>query len=325
MITNLDKIDKKLIYELGKDARLTYKELARKIHSKTSVVAYRLQKLETSGVIWKYVPIFSLSRLGLYAHKIYIKLHGLTKNAKESLISDLVANKQVSWVAESIGSWDLLLGFYAENFIQFAQMKKELFKKYGEFIQDYAISLLEDAWVFNRDYLIEGNIDYRKEFIFGGEPKKEKIDDLQKKIIIQIMNNGRYKVTELADKLKVNVRTIMGKIKELERMGIIQGYTTFLDLSKTDFKLVKICVYFQDQTEEKQTNFINYCKQKPNILHLIKTLGSWELEVELETENILDTYNFIEEINTRFPSLIKKTDIIIFNSEPKLDFFPEKY
>ncbi len=321
----LDEIDKKLIYELGKNAKLTYKEIAKKIGSKTPVIAYRLQKLEKEGIIWKYVPIFSLSRLGIYAHKIYIKLHGLDKKEKESLVKDLVSNPRINWVAETIGSWDLLIGVYAENFIQFAQVKKDLFREYGKYFQDYAITLIEDALVFNRDYLTNSNITYRKEFIFGGEPKKEKITDIQKEIIRKIKNDGRYKLTELADNLKINVRTIISNIKDLEKRGIIQGHTAFLNLQKTDFKLIKICIYFQNHTEEKQNEFVQYCKQHPKVLHLIKSIGNWELEVEIETEKLLEAYSFIEEINTKFPNTVKKTDLIIFNSEVKLDFFPEWY
>ena len=42
---NVDLLDRKIIYELGKDARISYKELAKKIGSKKEVVAYRISNL----------------------------------------------------------------------------------------------------------------------------------------------------------------------------------------------------------------------------------------------------------------------------------------
>ena len=39
------KIDRKIIRELGNNARLSYKELAEKINSKKEIIAYHITKL----------------------------------------------------------------------------------------------------------------------------------------------------------------------------------------------------------------------------------------------------------------------------------------
>ena len=59
----IDKLDCKILYELGEDSRQSYKQIAKKIHSKKEVVAYHFQKLLKERIITKFVPVFALSLL----------------------------------------------------------------------------------------------------------------------------------------------------------------------------------------------------------------------------------------------------------------------
>jgi len=324
-MTYLDKIDRKIVYELGKDARLSYKEIATRIKSKKEVVAYRFNNLKEKEIIWKFVPIFSLSRLGIYAFKIYFRFHGLNKEIEKNLISDLVNDSSINWVAKSVGTWDLLISTYACDIMEFAERKNNLFLKYGKYIQEYSVVLLEDALVFNRDYLLDKPIGYRKEFIFGGKPHIEKIDTVQQNILRLIKNDGRYQITELANKLNLNIRTVMSKITDLEKRKIIQGHTIFLRINKIGLQFFKICVYLQDYSKENFEKLLTYSKSNRNVIHLIKSIGNWELELELEAEEVNEVYNFINELKNEFPYIIKKIDLITITDEIKLDFFPEWY
>lgn len=321
----LDELDKKILYELGKNARLSYSQISKEIKSKKPIVAYHVQNLEKKGIIWKYVPVISLSRLGIYAHKIYFRFHGLDKEKKKELIEEFVKDEHINWVAESVGVWDLLISIYASNIMEFVIKKNKIFEKYGDFVQDYSIILLEDALVFNRDYLVEKSTTYRKEFVFGGKIEIEEIDDKQKKILKLIRNDGRFSLLDIAKKTKLNVGTVQSKIKDLEKRGIIQGYTTFINLGKTDLKFFKLCVHLNKYGKKEFTELLNYCKANKNVLHLIKSIGDWELEIELESDNLDYVYEFVDELKTQFPDTIKKIDLIIIKNERKLDFFPEWY
>lgn len=319
------ELDGKILYELGKNARLSYSQISKIIQSKKPVVAYHVQNLERKGIIWKYVPVISLSRLGIYAHKIYFRFHGLDKEKKKELVDEFVKSKYINWVAESVGVWDLLISIYAKNILEFAIRKNDIFEKYGAFVQDYSITLLEDALVFNRDYLVKKNINYRKEFVFGGKIEIEEVDEKQKKILRLIRNSGRFSLLDIAEKTKLNAGTVQSKIKDLEKKGIIQGYTTFINLSKTNLQFFKLCIHLNEYGKKEHAGLLDYCKANKNVLHLIKSIGDWELEVELESDNLDYVYEFVDELKTKFPNTIKKIDLVIIKEERKLDFFPEWY
>ena len=61
----------------------------------------------------------------------------------------------------------------------------------------------------------------------------------------------------------------------------------------------------------------------PNVIHIIESLGPWEVELEVETESLEDFYNLTHEIRNKFSDIIKKTESVIISNEMKLDYFPE--
>ncbi|MEK6855769.1 MAG: Lrp/AsnC family transcriptional regulator [Nanoarchaeota archaeon] len=318
---NVDLLDRKIIYELGKDARISYKELAKKIGSKKEVVAYRISNLIKNKIIIKFVPVFSLTRLGIFSGKIYINLKGM-KN-KEA-IERLIDNKDVAWVAESVGKWDLLLGFYYKNIIDFGEKKEKILFQLSKYIQDYDISFIEEGFVFNREYLIEKGREVRKEFIFGGISTNEKLEEVDYKIINLIKNNGRFEYLDIAKKLSIDARTVLSRIRYLKEKGILQGFTTFIDLDKIGYGFYKILIFLSSPEFAHKNKVLTLLRSNPNVIHIIKSVSSWDLEAEMEYENIGKVYDFINKLKNEFPDVIKKVELVSVKNERKLDFFPEK-
>ncbi|MFP4423833.1 MAG: winged helix-turn-helix transcriptional regulator [Candidatus Woesearchaeota archaeon] len=87
-----------------------------------------------------------------------------------------------------------------------------------------------------------------------------------------IKNDGRFEYTSIAQKLDLDSRTIRSKVKNLMQKGILQGFTTLLDLKKLDMQLHKLCIYLNDHKKEKISKLINYLKLNPRTIHLIKSL-----------------------------------------------------
>lgn len=324
-MVKLDKIDKKIIYELGKNSRQSYKKIAQNNNSKKEIVAYRIKRLQNEGVITKYVPVFALSSLNIFSSKIYLRLQGLDEKSEKEMYQSLVNNPNICWVAKTVGRWDLLLGMYTKNHIDFSRIKNQIISDFGKYIKEYDITMIEDGLVFNRDHLVGKRVSYRNHFVFGGEAHGQSLDCDEKKIVELIRNNGRFESAEIARKLGVDSRTVINKVKSLEKRKILQGFTVFLDLRKINFNLHKLCIHLQHYERKKVEKLISFLKANPNTVHLIKSLGSWELEVEVETDYSNNIYDYVNELKNKFPETIKQIDLVTITDELKLDFFPENY
>ncbi|AAL81858.1 AsnC family transcriptional regulator [Pyrococcus furiosus DSM 3638] len=66
------------------------------------------------------------------------------------------------------------------------------------------------------------------------------IDDLDRKILSLLIEDSRLSYREIAKKLNVAVGTIYNRIKKLEDMGVIQGFTVKLNYEKLGYELTAI-------------------------------------------------------------------------------------
>lgn len=315
-------LDKRLLYELSRDARQTYKQLAQRINSKKEVIAYHITQLLKEGVITKFVPVISLTRLGVYTFKLYLRLHGLTNTAEQELYTLLIESDDIAWVASCVGQWDILIAMYAPDIVTFAQKKNKLLQDFSEYIESYDVTMIEDALVFNRDYLIKRKPDYRKEFVFGGAQERTELKIEEWQLLHEIRNNGRYEAIGVGRKLKRDSRTVISDVKRLQKQGIIQGTTTFVKLSKFGMQLHKLCVHLGSHKKMDVNRLIAFIKTNQNVIHLIQSLGSWELEIELEETNTANINTYVRELKNNFPATIKRIDVVTITEEHKIEFFP---
>ena len=319
-MTKLDLTDRKIILELDTNARATFSEIGKKLGIGKNNVQYRVKRLLEGGIIKKFVTQFSLGTLGLFLGKFYLQLSGFEKEKEEAMYNYLLNDKRISWIAKSEGRWDLMMGCYVESLNQLNSIKQDFFKKYERYITSYDVIFLVEGHTSQRTYLLnKKSIPQKIERFIG--VKKVEIDDKDKQILRLIANDARFNYLDIARKLNLNIKTVQKRIKALEDNGIIQGYATFLDPKKIDYNFFKLCIYLQNY-ETKLSSFLRYCAELPNVVHVIESLGPWEVELEIETESLEDFYNLTHQIRNDFSDIIKKTESVIISNEMKLDFFP---
>ncbi|MEM1584430.1 MAG: Lrp/AsnC family transcriptional regulator [Nitrososphaerota archaeon] len=61
------------------------------------------------------------------------------------------------------------------------------------------------------------------------------LDDLDYKILAELLRDGRASFRKIAEKLGVSVSTIVSRVEALEKNGIIKGYTALVDPTKIGY------------------------------------------------------------------------------------------
>jgi len=317
----LEKTDKIILSELDTNARQSNTKIAKKTKLPLHVVNYRIKKLIKDNIISKFTTLIPLSRLGFFVYKIYFQLTGLPTEKEKIMLDDFVKNKKIHWVAKTEGRWDLMIAIYTKDSIEFGKVKEEIFFKYGNYFSDYSISMLKETYVLGRSYLLDTK-EILSESLYIGGNKFVKLSNLDKKLIKLLVNNCTYTTLELSKKLKINVKTVMSKIKELKKIGIIQKFTIFLNVNKLDYKYYKLCIYLKNINKQNYTKIINYCKSHPNVIHLMECIGSWEIELEIEVKSDEEFYKINRDIRNLFTNNVKRTESVIISDEMKLDWSP---
>jgi len=63
------------------------------------------------------------------------------------------------------------------------------------------------------------------------------LDDLDRKILREVLKNSKRSYRELARRLNVAVTTVINRIEKMEETGIINGYTVSIDYEKLGYEL----------------------------------------------------------------------------------------
>jgi DNA-binding Lrp family transcriptional regulator len=66
------------------------------------------------------------------------------------------------------------------------------------------------------------------------------LDEIDRKLIEELMNNSRSSMRQLATKLDVALGTIRNRLDRLEQDGVIKGYNVILDPAKVGWEMTVI-------------------------------------------------------------------------------------
>lgn len=318
----LDKRYMKLLYELEQNARQSTSKIAKSLGTSQQVISYRLQQLQNRGIISEFYTLINFSKLGYSSYRTMLKLGNVTDEKYSKLIKFFKNHQNVLWLVECGGKWDLIVNMLCKNPSQYNKFLLEIKNKFRNFVQDYDLLLTIEGIYFGKDYLIDRSRQKNSKQSFGGEVSMEKTNDLDLKILKLISEKARLNSVELGGNLKVSNNTIIKRIKELKKKGIILGFKPLIHLEKIDYQGYKALIKLNPISEEKERELISSLNLKKNIVSVLRMIGQWNFEIEFEVKNREQMLKLTREIRTTFKDLIKEFEVIPLFHEYKYNFFP---
>ena len=70
------------------------------------------------------------------------------------------------------------------------------------------------------------------------------VDEIDKKILAQLIENSKMQSKELSRKLKIHPNTLLQRLKKLEKSEVIKRYSAVVDFSKVSHRMQ--CIIFLD-------------------------------------------------------------------------------
>ena len=323
MIVKLDVKDRKIIYELDINSRQSNSEIAKTVGLSKQVVGFRIKRLIKEKIISFFYSVIDISKLGFTVHKNFLRLQNLDRGKEKELIDFLVNHPNVVWVASCDGKFDLAFGTWAKDVTFLDKTITELNKKFGEYIAERQIATIIRGDYFIRDYLIhkEKPSAYRESF-FGAIPSPVKMDKTDWKILILLGKNSRTTVVKMASEVKLSADAIAERIRKLEKSGVIRHYNIVPNESKYPYLHYKVLIGFRNISEERERSLREYCRTNPNIIYIVKSLGPWEFEIDMEVESAEKFREVMMDIKTAFNDILKDYSALHIYQVHKYNFCP---
>jgi len=313
----MDLKDRRILYELDKNARISYAQLGRKIGLSTEVVHYRVNKLQEEGILKQFQTVVNYSKLGLIHFKICLSFNGISLKNEEEIYSEINTISQVVWIAKCQGDWDCMISCTVNNLEELDRIKDKIIAISNQYISKKSISVSSNIWSFPRKYLIKEKY---KEY-YKTNNKESRIDDVDLKLLRVLSKDARKPIIDISQELGLNVKTITSRIKKLLKSGIINNFRLVVDYEKMGIHFYKTMFYLKNPDEIRTQELLNYLNNNSNLVHNLKVIGDWDLEPEFEFENTEDFYKTIQDLMNQFSDVIRKVSVINILKEYKYTYF----
>ena len=110
-----------------------------------------------------------------------------------------------------------------------------------------------------------------------GTNSKEKLDDVDLRIINLLQEDSRLSYNKIASKLGISVGTAYNRIKSLEERGVLKGYTVLIDMDKVGYNLTALILI---QAEGKHLlNVETEIAKMNNVVSVYDITGDFDIAV----------------------------------------------
>jgi Lrp/AsnC family leucine-responsive transcriptional regulator len=304
MAMGLDKIDRRILFELDQNCRIPETRLAKLVGKSKEAVRYRIKNLRASGIIRGHTAHINMGLLGYRGYKAYLKIRERPE-LKRKFIEHLGGRRDVHWVGVGDGAWSIGITFLAQSNDEFYRAKNELYAKHRDIVLSEVNGSLVEAVVFGKKFLMEDGAPATKPLIVferGAVPVET--DALERKILSALLRNGRIKLVELAGLCGTSIEVVRNRIKRMEEKGIIQGYQVDIDYQKLGMEFYKAFLYFEGLSPKTQKRFYEMARRHPNMLHLVKVIAPWAMELEIMVDDYHKYNEVINQIRRDFADVL---------------------
>lgn len=315
----LDLKDKKILAMLNENSRYTNSQIAKKVQLSKPAVEYRIKRLEKNNAIFNYFTQINFTKLGYSQYKVYLKLQNASLEDEKQIIDYFCKIENTIWVAKLRGNWDLAVSTLAKNNYEFGKILSELMNKYSKFILEKNILLTEYSPIYSRDYLSGKK---NKEFLYGIPSKIYELDEEEFNILKELSTNANINIIDLADKTRLSRDIINYRIKKLLKENIITQFSIFPNFQAIGINYYKVVIRTLNFNKEAEEELRIYVANHKKATQLLKLIGSWDIEIEFETENEDELYSILADIREKFSNIIRDLEIIRIAENYKYNFFP---
>ena len=315
----MDKKDKKILLELILNSRISITQLAKKVGVSKEVALYRIKKLEKEKLILNFYTIINTEALGFTRYGFPIQLKGITNEKEKEFLDYLVKHPFVTYLGPIIGRWNIAFDVLAKDKEHLESIIKEITSKISKYLESYIITnIAGDPEVFDSKMLgLNKSQEYNKKISL------QKIDEIDLKILREMSINSRIEYKKLSSKIKLTANAIKYRIKNLEKSGIISGYSISLDARKLNLEIYNLQI--KQNWHEKESQLKTFLRTNSKVIYFYKNIGyeNWDFDIGLAVKNSLELRDFIIELKKDFGNITKIHDIHTIVELSKGNITPE--
>ncbi|MEK4029568.1 MULTISPECIES: Lrp/AsnC family transcriptional regulator [Bacillaceae] len=122
-----------------------------------------------------------------------------------------------------------------------------------------------------------------------------KIDEIDKKILVELSQNSRLSMSELGRRINLSSPSVTERVRQMESFGIIKKYTLDIDYEKLGLPIQ--CIVEATVKNGDYNRFKRYIESLPNVDFCYRIAGNACYMLKMQFENFSQAEEFINTVN----------------------------
>lgn len=142
-----------------------------------------------------------------------------------------------------------------------------------------------------------------------------KMDDIGRKILRELSQDGRISNLELAERVGLSPSACLRRVQELERSGVITGYRANINPAKLGLTfLAYVTVGLSTHTKKAQADFEAAMSLAPEVRECHNITGAIEYLLRIETADLAAYKHFHTEVLGVLPQVHSISTYVVMDS-----------
>lgn len=319
----IDIKDRKILYHLDQNARMSATQIAKKAGLSKDSVNYRIKRLIERGIIFKFMTLLDTAKLGLTTFKVFYRFQNTTLKKEQEIIDYLTSSPHTQLVTVAEGMFDLNLNIVAPNAEELYSILGTIHSAYGNYLAEREVTILAKSHFFSREYLLhKKNSEIKRPMFFGSKPAAADIDSANKKILSLLAVDARISAIQISKKTGLSNVSTISRMRKLEQAGIIQNYVIFLNHEKAGYSWYYLLLKLKGLTPGDDKHFFHFCTSHPNIWFHTTMIGKWDCLIGIDVEQDGEFKEILTTIKRDFSSILKEYTILKLGETHKFNQYP---
>lgn len=328
----LDLKDKRIIYHLNENSRISLTALAKKVQLKKETVNYRIQRLLKSKLI-KFQTYLDFTLFGYSFYYVMFRFKSFDKDRQDKVFGYFKAQPNFIWVGATHGKWDIVTQVFVRNINELDSIVGNVLKDLGDALLDYSIidGIREFLYTAVPDSLYEAMPDVKDSLIASAKkrivvPQHKalvSIDEVDKKIMALIESNSRLHSTQIAEKIGVSNDTVSYRVRNLEKKGVIVSYMIDIDRNKLDYFGFLLLLKISNLNTIGDSKIIEFLSNLGGVNYASKCSGDFNLLVELQVKSVEELSEKTLRLRGFFGSQLQYVDSLTYFKVHKFSYSPD--
>lgn len=301
---------------LDVNSRESTTNLSKKIHISKQAMITKILNLEKKGFCY-FVPIINYFKLGYHNLHLYLKLQGLNKNYYSEKINSLKKIKNIVWLEEFLGEYDLAISIFYYSIKDLHIILEKVYSSFKDSIKKKELHFMSGHIIKNFSF---GLIDKKIVIKFMEKGNTISLTKIDKKILDMIKSDGRFNYVTLANKLKISHQQVRYKIRKLEEQEIILQYKSIMNFNKIGY-LHYICI-LDNVPGSSIIDILEELKSYNSIPFISITIEN-KIIFDFVVKNHEEIKDFLDELKNRYAKIIDEFKILSVKNLIKLDYLIE--